>query len=1079
MRIARVLVLLAALLPSAVLAQGALLQAGPTAPGRVPMYTSSGTQQPVVQDSGPASGGASGVGLSELGLTVRAPGTPPFANAGKGPLGTNLCDYDAPTTNPTGYHYVCLSPNAQGGGLLAFGSGGIAAPLPFHFSVNGVDQVFSLNPTIAPAHQFARGIDSSGTLIYAQPAFSDLSGQISQLQLPTGSTINPTAAPYSAVGDGITDDTAAWKAVCAQVQADGGGAVVSPAGLNYSIYASGQAYSHLCTLQNLSGVSIDMNGSVFSNHFVFPPSTGSTVTAITTGLAGVCRLTLSGGTAGYVTGITASLSGVVGATECDGSHTITVINSTQVDFSGTTYGNDYVSGGLLGQSVQQVMFLMLHDYYVWLKDISVTQVNPTVVPISFFDGTIGIGVATGGGEYHVFNPVLSNGIAPIEVNGNATDSLLASTYNITISGCQSQNSVYGMLFANNGNNVVASCQVIGGERSYYAYGMRNHDIAVQSQNPFASDVLIASSFNEVNVSNVVAGTGGACLLTVNSTTGYNTGDTVQVYDITGSTECNSPSNGWANVTVTASPPTILLTGSTFVNPYASGGNATDVTTLRPTENINLNYSVVKRSNGFQNDSNLSFDVGGPGSFSGGEPYGVIRHVTADLDLDLSGESAMSGPGIQVVKGSVAQLHSTLADVTVKGTIRVDSALPQVVDWNVASQAPWSGESQVNVSFAGFHVFGSSAPVFRMDFAAFPATTPGTLSMTDVSSTGPFTQVNTSQLATQLSARNVQFSNFSAGGVFPVGQNVGIGIVPLYPLHLSGSNVALSGTVFNSSNALQFSPPSDSSAVVTAGSVALNFSSTSAATGTLTAASAQAENVTTGHPSLLQGGAYSTVNASSGIINRAVGVTGTTTSQSIGTVTLGIGGSFAATNLSTSASSQVMQGLIATATQGAASTLTAAAAANEVISIGGSGTVTTSYGNEVVATVASGATGTTIYGDYISLVNNGTVGTWKGVYIPAASGGGTTTTKCPICVDDIAKNALAGSLVIGSGSPSASVLAQGELALAKESASGSAPGAGFLKIEVVAGTAGGSCKIIAYAGTSTTPVTVVDSVGGGC
>ncbi len=56
---------------------------------------------------------------------------------------------------------------------------------------------------------------------------------------------------------------------------------------------------------------------------------------------------------------------------------------------------------------------------------------------------------------------------------------------------------------------------------------------------------------------------------------------------------------------------------------------------------------------------------------------------------------------------------------------------------------------------------------------------------------------------------------------------------------------------------------------------------------------------------------------------------------------------------------------------------------------------------------------------------------------------------------------------------------GELALSKQAASGLAPGVGNLKIGVVAGTNTGTCKIIAYAGTSTTPVTIVDNVGGGC
>lgn len=51
--------------------------------------------------------------------------------------------------------------------------------------------------------------------------------------------------------------------------------------------------------------------------------------------------------------------------------------------------------------------------------------------------------------------------------------------------------------------------------------------------------------------------------------------------------------------------------------------------------------------------------------------------------------------------------------------------------------------------------------------------------------------------------------------------------------------------------------------------------------------------------------------------------------------------------------------------------------------------------------------------------------------------------------------------------------------AKVTASSTAPGASTMKLEVVAGTNAGTCKLQAYAGTSTTPVTVVDNVGSGC
>jgi hypothetical protein len=63
-----------------------------------------------------------------------------------------------------------------------------------------------------------------------------------------------------------------------------------------------------------------------------------------------------------------------------------------------------------------------------------------------------------------------------------------------------------------------------------------------------------------------------------------------------------------------------------------------------------------------------------------------------------------------------------------------------------------------------------------------------------------------------------------------------------------------------------------------------------------------------------------------------------------------------------------------------------------------------------------------------------------------------------------------------GSATRLTLATGEVGLAKVAASGSAPGAAGLKFAAVCGSGAGTLKIIAYAGTSTTPVTIVDNVG---
>lgn len=65
-----------------------------------------------------------------------------------------------------------------------------------------------------------------------------------------------------------------------------------------------------------------------------------------------------------------------------------------------------------------------------------------------------------------------------------------------------------------------------------------------------------------------------------------------------------------------------------------------------------------------------------------------------------------------------------------------------------------------------------------------------------------------------------------------------------------------------------------------------------------------------------------------------------------------------------------------------------------------------------------------------------------------------------------------------GDASTLTLAAGEMGFLKITASGSAPGAAGGKMELVCGTNAGSAKLIAYAGTSTTPVTILDNIGSG-
>jgi hypothetical protein len=117
------------------------------------------------------------------------------------------------------------------------------------------------------------------------------------------------------------------------------------------------------------------------------------------------------------------------------------------------------------------------------------------------------------------------------------------------------------------------------------------------------------------------------------------------------------------------------------------------------------------------------------------------------------------------------------------------------------------------------------------------------------------------------------------------------------------------------------------------------------------------------------------------------------------------------------------------------------------------------------------------GSNITIISDGNACDTASVnLLQMCSGGGVYLTVTGTNTASTAKAMLSGSLLIGS--TTALTMANGELGLTKVTASGSAPGATGLKLSAVCGTAGGSLKIIAYAGTSTTPTTIIDSVGSG-
>lgn len=268
----RILALALALLApiAAAQAQG-VLQSGPWTPGHAPMYVGQGSSQPVLQDSGPASGGSVGVGLSELGLTVRGIGSPPFANAGTGPFGTNLCDYDAPT-NSAAYHYLCFSPNAQGGGLIAYGAAGTAAPLPLYLKLNGTTYQFpfTVGGVVGPV--------------------STTVGDMALWNNGVGSLLSDGGPPLRGPSPTVVGHVALWNNLTGTLLQDGGVPVTGPVSTTVG---------HLVTWNNTTGTLLSDGGAGsvpfginFLNYGADPSGVGDNTAAYNSFLA-ACQVAVS------------------------------------------------------------------------------------------------------------------------------------------------------------------------------------------------------------------------------------------------------------------------------------------------------------------------------------------------------------------------------------------------------------------------------------------------------------------------------------------------------------------------------------------------------------------------------------------------------------------------------------------------------------------------------------------------------------------------------------------------------------------------------------------------------------------
>jgi hypothetical protein len=157
----------------------------------------------------------------------------------------------------------------------------------------------------------------------------------------------------------------------------------------------------------------------------------------------------------------------------------------------------YGGGGSVIDGQFFSLFFLSGSSHARVQDLAFKQLAPEPIPISSPQGTIGLRIDNGGADFLVLNPTCNGGYSAISVSGGgATSASAPRSKRITILGGSSTHCVYGPTFSNNGDDVkVRAYTTDTVDRSYFAYGVRNHDIQIRSRNAAANDVLIKAGQN--------------------------------------------------------------------------------------------------------------------------------------------------------------------------------------------------------------------------------------------------------------------------------------------------------------------------------------------------------------------------------------------------------------------------------------------------------------------------------------------------------------------------------------------------------------------------------------------------------
>ena len=293
------------LIAASALAQSTPLQGGPWTAGHLPQYINPSSSIPIIVDGGGAGGGAFGANPNEIGVTATGTGLPPYVAQGTGPNGENICDYDGPTTSAAGYHALCFSANALGGGLISYNAFGGASSLPLLFQINGALTGVVLGPGSSTNNDFACWNGTGGNVLK-----------------DCGSVI--------AIGNGGTGQVTATAAINALLptQTGNSGKVLQTNGTAASWQAAGAGtVSSITAGSGLSGGTITTTGTISLTN------NATTVNSVSCALGASCTVPtpLVVGTTTVTSGTNGSIeynnSGVLGELATSGSGNVALTTS--------------------------------------------------------------------------------------------------------------------------------------------------------------------------------------------------------------------------------------------------------------------------------------------------------------------------------------------------------------------------------------------------------------------------------------------------------------------------------------------------------------------------------------------------------------------------------------------------------------------------------------------------------------------------------------------------------------------------------------------------------------------------------